>query len=528
MRRLEDSNTDPMMIENGDFSTRLGIFADKPGAGKSYTVLCHILSKPYVNECFVEQTRVTSSMGGYMDIFTHTEYDLYLQTNLILVPRGTLKQWEQYIKTMTNHGDREDIVVVNRASAELFGNLKDNKYRIVIMHEATFKHMFQDYRELRGVRFERFIVDEADSIHIPNARMIQASFTWFITATPHYLCQGLSRTTVFRTLFDVRSRLNCELVTVRSEPAFVDLSIQLPSYSTEEVLVETSNLIGDLGSFVSADIMRAINACDNETAIARLGCLTAQNDNGIIAAVTFNITEEINTLRECIPRTPAHAMSALLDRIKSAEEKIVHVQERVKQSDCCPIGLDTIDVKATTMCCQNAFEFSNLMKAIQAQGRCPLCKVALSPEDIVVSCAAPIPSSASSFKYKNKKAAINGVLKNIFVENKHAKVLVFSDFKMAIVYETLSALSLKYEEVKGNVNAVASILKKFDNSELNVLLLNSQHFGAGINLQSATHIVTLHYMVPDRYQQLIGRAQRPVRSQPLSVINIRYNDECDD
>jgi hypothetical protein len=52
-------------------------------------------------------------------------------------------------------------------------------------------------------------------------------------------------------------------------------------------------------------------------------------------------------------------------------------------------------------------------------------------------------------------------------------------------------------------------------------------FGAGLNLEVTTHIITMHEMKRDRYKQLIGRAQRPGRTTQLKVTNVRYQGQED-
>ena len=56
---------------------------------------------------------------------------------------------------------------------------------------------------------------------------------------------------------------------------------------------------------------------------------------------------------------------------------------------------------------------------------------------------------------------------------------------------------------------------------LRVLMLNSQHYGAGLNLEFATHVITLHAISTEQYSQVVGRAQRRGRTSALQVLDIR-------
>ena len=60
-----------------------------------------------------------------------------------------------------------------------------------------------------------------------------------------------------------------------------------------------------------------------------------------------------------------------------------------------------------------------------------------------------------------------------------------------------------------------------------VLFLNGHQFGQGLNLETTTHIITLHAISKEKYSQLVGRARRAGRRDPLYVIHLRYDWELD-
>jgi hypothetical protein len=278
--------------------------------------------------------------------------------------------------------------------------------------------------------------------------------------------------------------------------------------------------------------MSAIDACDFASAIGRLGCTAAQSEDGVIAALTEKFHTEIQSLQELMESAPTVAIAGITKRIADIEAKIRNIACRVNESDCCPIGLDDIVIKALTPCCQNAFEFSNLIKALERAGRCPLCKHALTAGQVVVchKDGPPTPandgaSSSAVKKITSKRHALEMIVDRIFVGNDTAKVLVFSEWDMHMTEDVLRSKGISHRQVKGNTSVVNDTIRRFNEGLLPVMLLNTHHFGAGLNLQAATHVITLHKMADDKYTQLIGRAQRPVRSTQLDVINIRFHDE---
>ena len=65
----------------------------------------------------------------------------------------------------------------------------------------------------------------------------------------------------------------------------------------------------------------------------------------------------------------------------------------------------------------------------------------------------------------------------------------------------------------------------YKNGSLNILLLNSNNFGTGLNLEMTTDIIFYHKMKKDIEQQVIGRAQRFGRPNKLNVHFLYYDNE---
>ena len=65
----------------------------------------------------------------------------------------------------------------------------------------------------------------------------------------------------------------------------------------------------------------------------------------------------------------------------------------------------------------------------------------------------------------------------------------------------------------------------FARREAPVLLLNASHYGAGLNLEAASHVVLMHRMDADLETQVVGRAQRLGRTAPLRVVRLVHPGE---
>ena len=98
-RQLE--NMIPLTIEeNKQLIAKFGVICDHVGAGKSYEVLGTIASSPVLNNQSIFVT-LSDMFNGVNTTFNFYESSKKINTNIIAVPHGVFKQWEDYIKKFT-------------------------------------------------------------------------------------------------------------------------------------------------------------------------------------------------------------------------------------------------------------------------------------------------------------------------------------------------------------------------------------------------------------------------------------------
>ena len=137
--------------------------------------------------------------------------------------------------------------------------------------------------------------------------------------------------------------------------------------------------------------------------------------------------------------------------------------------------------------------------------------------------AAPKPVAAAAPTPPKKIDA----LLNLIRSKPNDRFLVFSRYEnpFRMMQETLEAERITVETVKGNKDVVNSVLHKFESGESRVLLLNSNHAGAGLNITSATYVVLWHAMTTEEEKQILGRAYRMGRTTPLNFVKLVHPDE---
>ena len=79
--------------------------------------------------------------------------------------------------------------------------------------------------------------------------------------------------------------------------------------------------------------------------------------------------------------------------------------------------------------------------------------------------------------------------------------------------------------VNGTSARIQKIIREFGEGKHQVLCLNARHFGAGLNIEVATHVILFHRMAEEIEKQIIGRAYRFGRQAELEVIHLLHANE---
>ena len=85
----------------------------------------------------------------------------------------------------------------------------------------------------------------------------------------------------------------------------------------------------------------------------------------------------------------------------------------------------------------------------------------------------------------------------------------------------LKEANIIFSVVIGNRKTRDQSIDNFKNGNARVIFLNSKFNGAGINLQEATDIILYHEMPASTQNQIIGRAKRIGRIEPLHVHHLQ-------
>jgi hypothetical protein len=509
--------------------TNKALYCDPVGAGKSLVMLSLISEKPVVH---------TKSQMGYsfaqgISVYQKQEGRRICPVTLVVVPNTLFTQWKSYIQTQTTLqfcflGKKSDFVKCDFSALD------------GVLVNCNFYNDVADLFE--NLTFSRIIFDEVHMMKIPNSKTIQASFYWFISASP---CE-IERFTGKKHGFLPNSLKNILSVAPRTGIIFrnhqrnIDMSIHLPSLNTRIMKVRTSNILNVLNGIVSRNILEAIAAGDSRSAIDQLSLVKTDEEN-IINVVNNHLQMELESHEQELeakkirvystPKSKEDALKLVEDKIKEVKKKIQDIKERIFNDNIDPITYDEIQTPVISKCCQNKFEFSSLTEyLLKSKQACPMCRKPMNPKDLVYletkEQKQPQVQDRDSRDdlYDNKEKALERLFEKL---QKNAKIVISSGptGNFLEILKVANKYKMSVRQLNGNIQTKNKILDDFHKGQLNILYLPAYESGSGLNLVQVTDMILYHKMPNGIEEQVIGRCQRLGRTFPLNLWKIYYENE---
>jgi hypothetical protein len=521
--------------------TNIGFLCEKVGAGKSIEILSLIVKNPVLSANEGSDKMFRSNYLPLSVFITKPFIPENHKSNIIVVPKAILNQWKKYVydftnltcETLTNYCD------VN--------NFKDKNLQpdIVLVTNTTYNYFANQYQ---NVYFSRVIIDEVDSIRIPNCSVIYSNFYWFLTASIWNLleCRLNHNGFIKNTLYDLKNE-NISYLYVKNSDHIVDLSMKLPQPIINEIKCKASNILNVLNGAISNEIKLMISAGDISNAINELNIFGCENSN-IIDVVSFNLVKRLEnekmklaykeTLNYSNNNEKQKALEFQEKIVKDLEEKITMIKNRIDTTALDPITYEEIEYPVITKCCQNKFEFTSLFEYMNLQIKknkpveCPLCRKPGLSQQSLVYIKKPelghVPAESGDYLYQShtKYENLAYLLKNKIPTT--SKILIMSEFQNSFNKDCINVLEdnkLKWMSIATPYVHTNTIIDKYKKGDVSILLMDARNFGAGINLENTEHIIVLHKMNTELEKQIIGRAQRLGRTSTLNVWKLEYLNE---
>jgi hypothetical protein len=321
----------------------------------------------------------------------------------------------------------------------------------------------------------------------------------------------------------------------------MEQSWRAPPVIEQRVLCESPISHRIIAQYVNAEIQELLHAGDTQTALERLG-VNNTSQSSLITALCETREKELDRLEKTLAfketmeyatvQAKEQAIQALKVKITSIKEQIVSLKDRITRvkDELCAICYDEHKVPTFVMCCSRIFCGACIIQWIQRNPSCPLCRSPLEYKNL----RQIQPDSEDSEQNKVDKDELvivknpkkKDALLNLITKT-NGKFLVFNryDNPFLEIESELVEKGIKVATVKGNKDHVSIVLKDFEKGNVQVLLMNSMQAGAGMDIKSATHIVLMHAMKVEEERQIVGRAMRLGRTEPLTLVRLLHDGE---
>lgn len=561
IRLQEFSSLAPHASPCDEISTSVGVIADRVGSGKSYVVLSLIVSSNIMQK----DNTIVKSCGMNNVVYSFRDTRSVVKTNVLVIPHNLCSQWEGYIQKF---GSSMKYKIFNKQKAidQIVEDAIDVTSFDLIVVTSTFFNKVSRIINDKNAKVQRVIFDEVDNLNIPGCSHIHANFYWFVTASYANLLypRGYSRydasigrslwhatgirnsgmvKNVFSDLFNHIPRNFIKPLILKNSEAYVENSITLPQILSQIIKCKTPHSINILHGIVDKNVMDALNAGDTDRAMTFINSNNKNTEENIITIMIDKYNKQLNNYNVRLSMTDSYVydtdderlaeIASITKKISDVKIKIELITSRIHDNDVCSICYDEIENKTITKCCQNPFCFKCIHIWMSKKAVCPLCKDRLTGSDVFIVSQGE-GSSIDSIEEPVNENAFNekfDKIKNfeILVKQKKgvSKMLVFSNYDSTFtnIIPVLNQNGIRYDFIKGNGAQINAIVNRYRGDQLDVLLVNARHYATGMNLENTTDIVMFHKFETCAEQQVIGRAQRFGRTEPLYVHYLLHCNE---
>lgn len=542
--------------------TSVGIIGDKVGSGKSFVILSIILGCDQQSE----DTTSIRSYGMNKVILFDVDTPRPSKTNILVIPHNLCAQWSEYIRTFC-----PDIkyAVVNKTKSlsELLDVGTNIESYDLILVTATYYNRLCEFTNYKGMKMRRVIFDEVDHLNIPSCENMDATFYWFVTASYGNLvyprgnsrydrtvqryvvtAEGIRNAGFIKDLFINLMSANgtyTKLLIAKNSDEYIKSSVELPEIVDHFVKCKTPVSINILNGIVDRTVIESLNAGDVETALQYINPSQRRSEDNIVTILIEKYEKQIHNTELTLqyterlvydrPEDRQVEIARLTKKKKELENHIENIKRRIRESEMCCICYDDIEKKTILSCCSNAYCFKCINIWLSKHAICPLCKhvqgkntmfVVSDEEANALDGCVDMIEDTSGLIHENNEKLRN--LRNILVQRgDQAKILIFSAHENTFtqISHVLQDLNIQYAYLKGNSFQIKHTVENYKTGSIRVLLVNTYHYGSGLNLENTSDIIMFHKFNTESEKQVIGRAQRYGRTVPLKVWYLLHANE---
>jgi len=473
--------------------TRIGILADLPGYGKTLSVI-GLIGKTRFDQEEDHYFKEKKEISNFVSKIKIKRLD-QLSVSLILVNVSLLSQWISELSRST----LRYIAIYNRADIE---GIDMNKYDLILVGNNIYNLFCQVYR---NKCWKRFIIDEPASLKIISMEETTAKFYWLVTATPYELYPR-KRSGFLNDMLPEMELIHP--VILKNDDQYVKISYDMPI--TNHIYYKiTSDISKIFEGLVNQNTMEMLEAGNISGVLTLLGSTTERES--IIDAFRNRKTKRLTELK-CDEEN-----IETIEKIQLIKDHLHLLDDRLREyalNQLCILCNKPHQGFHIFLCCQTIFCGSCILN-----DSCSICKTATTTHIPVKIDDLPDynPEEITSLQHLTK---IQQTM-NIISDACNKKILIFSNFNesFTIIKKFLEEKRIHYLELRGTKEKRDNTIDLYKTGHVNVLLLNTIHSGAGLNLQETTDIIMYHRLHDYQKTQVLGRANRIGRKM---ILNVHY------
>lgn len=541
------SNTEDDLYTRVKVGTNIGIFGDMVGYGKTLVALALVATND-VNNIHINNNYIKNYNNhrnyNYLNISVNNilikKNENIINSTLIIVPRGPVYiQWENTILTNT----KLKVLSINN-----FNFIKNNlpkyngtnkkeifkyfeEYDIVLIKNTTLKTLYNNYYPADLIKnWKRIMIDEAHDVMKQLPQNFNYHYLWLISGTYIDILKQ-SYNNFNYGIKELLTEKSIGLLLVKNNNDFVKESFKIPEPIEKYYLCKLPSEYLIAKKFINNSILEKINANDFAGAIKELGGKNETEDN-IIELVSKELKRELHNLemeKEFYTNQDLNAeekqqkIKNIIIKIENQNNKINDLTERIKSlsTNNCAICMDIVK-NPVMLECTHLYCGDCIFRWVKNNKNCPYCRSMINSYDKIIAIVNEKKEDIKIDEILTKDDMFLKIIKN----NPQGKFLVFTknDNGFDNIKTKMANNNIKYEMLKGNTTHMMNVLERFKAGTINIILLNTQYAGSGIDINCATDVIIFHSMGIDK-QQAIGRAQRVGRNQQLLIHNLYYEHE---
>jgi hypothetical protein len=554
MMEKERTFNDCFIENHKRYRSKIGILSNTVGSGKTFCSLNLICNKEevvpyekrkwiYFNESLYDNTDlpkdIVNLIGEYTEerenIFVdNPEYEenkniMHTKCNLIIVPHNIVNQWEIDIKNIQKENFKYMIIKTVKDTRKFFKSCPTlDDYDVILINNNQKKNFCSYFED--NIVWNRILLDEPDKLKRQIMDNMYCNFLWLITATP----TSMDFYNIFAHSYDlgyiddkyIRNGITCSEKYIRT------------FFKLEKPLLNQQTLaVGKFELFMACFNKRFVinNQCIFYTLLAKI--IRCANFDRTFKRKTFNLMPgptlgEVNYWN-------------LYDRFENLKNMDMKINTLLN-SLCFFVEDEYANYRFVNM---NRYEKNDIGFVLVIIRTVLKYYYPLINQDTEIY-EDKLSTLEEFFIYKNerkfevdfrlnfftmknqiieadKKTKIEKVLDIVEnnINNNGERLLFFSNNN-----RIFNDKDIKNRELKGNATTINRIMRDFESGKIKILMLNSQHYGAGINLQMADRLIILDNVHENDYKQVVGRAQRIGRKTRLKIdyYTDEYEKMCSD